>query len=93
MSSYLQTFALNICAAIGVLCFSFMSCSENKVVDNLNSTSATVTTEEGLTTQKNVAKRENIALYFSFSDSLDPYKATTAGNRAVCSLLFDLCVL
>ncbi len=72
-----------------VLCFSFVSCSENATVDNTTSTFKTTQEKEELTTQKNVKKRENIALYFSFSDSLDPYVAKAAGNRAVCSLLFD----
>jgi len=72
-----------------ILCFSYASCSQENVSDNTVKQTQTSSTKVGLTTQKNVSTRENIALYFSYSDSLDPYIATTAGNRAICSLLYD----
>ncbi len=71
-----------------VLCFSFVACSQESEITP-DTTVTTLSQEQVLTTQKKVEKRKQIALYFSFSDSLNPYAATTAGNRAVCSLLFD----
>lgn len=81
-----RVYALVLCV---IICFLSVSCSNNSQEDSLSPTGETTTTAKMLTTAKQVTKRKNIALYFSFSDSLDPYKATTAGNRAVCSLLYD----
>ena len=81
-----RVYALALCV---IICFLAVSCSNSSNEDNVAPTSETTTTAQVLTTANQVAKRKNIALYFSYSDSLDPYKATTAGNRAVCSLLYD----
>ncbi len=81
-----RVIALVLCV---VICLFAASCSNNSNQENLAPTNETTTTASVLTTAESVSERKNIALYFSYSDSLDPYKATTAGNRAVCSLLFD----
>lgn len=84
--------ALIICA---IICFSAAACSTSNTPDNtvLNDGKATVTAENS-TDKKSDEKKKNkssktLSLYFSYSDSLDPYKAQSAGNRGVCSLLFD----
>ncbi|MEE1002211.1 MAG: ABC transporter substrate-binding protein [Acutalibacteraceae bacterium] len=84
--------ALIICA---IICFSAAACStsatpDNTVSNNGNSgvTSANSADKESDKKEKSKSSK-TLSLYFSYSDSLDPYKAESAGNRGICSLLFD----
>ncbi len=72
-------FMLAICLVAGLV-----SCKS--VGDTLSSSSQAVTTPS----QNNSA--QNINLLYSYSDSFDPYTATTTANRELSSLLYDCLV-
>lgn len=76
--------ALALCAFV---LFSLVSCSK-KTAENNDEEEIVVTDENG-ETKKVKKSSKKISLYFCYSDSLDPYKAKSSGNRSVCGLLFD----
>ncbi len=82
--------ALAVCAFI---CFSAAACFGGTTPDNSVSDSSEITAASVEETTKKQSKKnkknKTLSLYFSYSDSLDPYKAESAGNRGICSLLFD----
>lgn len=86
-----KVLALIFCA---LFCFSAVACSTSITPDNSTSSSETTVKQEETTAKKSGKKsnRKNLSLYFSYADSLDPYKAESAGNRGICSLLFDTLV-
>lgn len=85
-----KALALLFCA---LFCFSASACyksatPDNTVSDKEATTSASENAADTKSNKRNKSKKP-LSLYFSYSDSLDPYKAQSAGNRGVCSLLFD----
>ena len=72
-----------LCAIVVI---SSASCSKDK-----SSSSTTPTNADGseVSTTAKSNNGKTLSLYFSYSDSLDPYKAESSGNKAICALLFD----
>lgn len=69
---------------------SLIGCSGNTT--SLNSPDTAGQTGESINAEASDTKKEtkeNMTLYFCYSDSLDPYKSESSGNRALCYLLFD----
>lgn len=83
-----KVFVLFLCA---IICFSAVACSTEITPDNSVSDSETTQASETVTKKEKAQteKQKSLSLYFSYADSLDPYKAESAGNRGICSLLFD----
>ena len=82
-----KVLALIICV---LLSFSITACKDGATPENNNFSDNSATKVTKKENKKNKGgKSTSLSLYFSYSDSLDPYKSQSAGNRGVCSLLFD----
>lgn len=67
------------------LVINFVSCGEN---NNITQVETTKVAKKADTTDVKMGEG-TLSVFFSISDSLNPYKAVTAGNQYLSSLLFD----
>lgn len=70
-----------------IMVLSSVSCASKSSQTTAN-TDATVKNSQKVQSKDNKGK-ENITLYFNYSDSLNPYAAQSSGNKALMSLLFN----
>ena len=69
------------------LCFSLVACKGDETT--ASQSKKPQNQSQNKDNKKEEKKYKDLSLYFSFADSLDPYKAESSGNRSICSLLFD----